>query len=86
MDDGSEYTGEFNEDKVQGKGVFIDADKNKFVNSKEGKGYFSNGRLQKKGKAYFSNGDSFKGYFKDGCFDGFGKMNYKHVSVPGYYE
>ena len=51
MDDGSEFTGDFNHDTVDGAGEFIDARKNKFVNSKKGKGFFKKGRLQGKGTA-----------------------------------
>ena len=86
MDDGSEFTGEFIDDRAEGEGVYIDSDKNKYENSKNGKGFFRNGRLQHKGKAYFANGDIYKGYFKDGCFDGKGKMKYRHVPVLGYFE
>ncbi|CDW71949.1 UNKNOWN [Stylonychia lemnae] len=86
MEDGSEFTGEFIDDRVEGDGVFVDAGHNRYENSKEGKGFFRNGRLQRKGKAFFQNGDVYNGYFKDGCFDGKGKMKYRHVPVPGYFE
>lgn len=81
MDDGSEYTGSFNNDKVEGEGVYKDAEGNRYESSKLGKGFFDNGRLQKKGRAYFANGDEYKGFFKDGRFDGKGKMKYKHIAL-----
>lgn len=86
MEDGALYEGDFTNDMVEGNGKYTDANKNIFKSSKNGQGFFKNGRLQKKGKAEFKNGDIYKGFFKDGCFDGEGKMTYKHISFSNFSE
>jgi len=40
----------------------------------------------RKGEAFFSNGDRYVGYFKEGKFDGKGKMYYKNIFFPDSYE
>ena len=76
--------GDWLKDRTEGSGKYTDLEGNKYSNCKQGR--FYNGRLQGKGKCLFSNGDKYKGMFVDGKFNGLGKMIYKHINVPDFFE